>query len=148
MVHFGEFLKTWSLRSNSVTRQVSFNRTKIGGKYQTSNIKMRHFGWFSNNVELYLKAVVSIVSLSTWLRLISKWDFFALIVKWQSRLRITCWWTTLTYWAQKRTQSRWRWNCWLCMPIGCSTRYDHAYKCNWNCSWGKSSSNLRWSCWR
>ena len=32
MVHFGKFLKTWSLRSNSVTRQVSFNRTKIGGK--------------------------------------------------------------------------------------------------------------------
>ena len=32
MVHFGEFLQTWSLRSNSVTRQVSFNRTKIGGK--------------------------------------------------------------------------------------------------------------------
>ena len=34
MVHFGEFLKTWSLRSNSVTRLVSFNRTKIGGKCQ------------------------------------------------------------------------------------------------------------------
>ena len=33
-IHFGEFLKTWSLRSNSVTRQVSFNRTKIGGKCQ------------------------------------------------------------------------------------------------------------------
>ena len=29
MVHFGEFLKTWSLRSNIVTRQVSFNRTKM-----------------------------------------------------------------------------------------------------------------------
>ena len=36
MVQFGEFLKTWSLRSNSVTRQVSFNRTKIGGKCQNS----------------------------------------------------------------------------------------------------------------
>ena len=34
MVHFGEFLKTWSLRSNSVTRKASFNRTKIGGKCQ------------------------------------------------------------------------------------------------------------------
>ena len=34
MVQFGEFLKIWSLRSNSVTRQVSFNRTKIGGKCQ------------------------------------------------------------------------------------------------------------------
>ena len=28
MVHFGDFLKTWSLRSNSVTRQVTFNKTK------------------------------------------------------------------------------------------------------------------------
>ena len=37
MDNFGEFLKTWSLRSNSVTRQVSFNRTKIGGKCQ--NVK-------------------------------------------------------------------------------------------------------------
>ena len=34
MIHFGEFLKTWSLRLNSVTRQVSFNRTKIVGKCQ------------------------------------------------------------------------------------------------------------------
>ena len=29
IVHFGEFLKTWSLRSNSVTRQDSFNSLKI-----------------------------------------------------------------------------------------------------------------------
>ena len=50
MVHFGEFLKTWSLRSNSVTRLVSFNRTKIGGKCQNSKIQMRHFEWFLNNV--------------------------------------------------------------------------------------------------
>ena len=34
--HFVEFLKTWSLRSNSITRQVSFNRTKFGGKCQNS----------------------------------------------------------------------------------------------------------------
>ena len=46
MVHFGEFLKTWSLRSNRVTRQVSFNRSKIGGKCQNWNVKMRHFGDF------------------------------------------------------------------------------------------------------
>ena len=39
MVHFGEFLKTRSLRSNSVTRQVSFNRTKIGGKCQIQKFK-------------------------------------------------------------------------------------------------------------
>ena len=34
---FGEFVKPWSLRSNSVTGQVIFNRAKIGGKYQNSN---------------------------------------------------------------------------------------------------------------
>ena len=50
MAHFGEFLKTWSLRSNSVTRQVSFNRTKIGGKCQNSKNQMRHFWQFSNSV--------------------------------------------------------------------------------------------------
>ena len=38
MVHFGKFLKTLSLRSNSVTRHVTFNRTKIGG-----NAKMPKF---------------------------------------------------------------------------------------------------------
>ena len=32
-----EILKTWNLRSNSVTRQVNFNRAKIGGKCQNSN---------------------------------------------------------------------------------------------------------------
>ena len=34
---FGELLKTSSLRSNSVTRQVNFNRTKIGAKCQNAN---------------------------------------------------------------------------------------------------------------
>ena len=43
MVHFDEFLKTWSLRSNSVTRQVNFHRTKIDNKCQNWKIKMRHF---------------------------------------------------------------------------------------------------------
>ena len=36
MVHFGEFMKNLSFRSNSVTRQVNFNRTKIGEKCQNS----------------------------------------------------------------------------------------------------------------
>ena len=68
MVHFGEFLKIWSLRSNSVTRQVSFNRTKIGGKCQNSNGtfwvhfstfqqnsgEMRHLRYFLNTVLLKL----------------------------------------------------------------------------------------------
>ena len=43
-VQFGEILKTWSLRSYSVTGQVNFNGTKIGEK---GEIKMRHFGQFS-----------------------------------------------------------------------------------------------------
>ena len=33
---FGEFLKNWSLQSNSVTRQVNFDRTKI-----SENVKIR-----------------------------------------------------------------------------------------------------------
>ena len=37
MLNFGEVLKTRSLQSNSVTRQVTFNRTKNGGKCQNSN---------------------------------------------------------------------------------------------------------------
>ena len=38
MVHYGEFLKSWSLRSKSGSRQVSFNRTKVGGKCQNSKV--------------------------------------------------------------------------------------------------------------
>ena len=56
MVHFVEFLKTWSLRSNSVTRQVSFNRTKIGGKCQNQKINMRHYEWFLNHVRFIIIA--------------------------------------------------------------------------------------------
>ena len=44
---FGEFSKTWSFRSNSVTRQVNFHWTKIGEKCQ-SKIQIRHFWLFSN----------------------------------------------------------------------------------------------------
>ena len=51
---FASFLKNWSLRSNSVTSQVTFNRTKIGGKCPNWNIEMRHFEWFSNIVERWV----------------------------------------------------------------------------------------------
>ena len=40
------------MRSNRVTRQISFNRTKIGGKCQNSKIQMWLFEEFSNNVLL------------------------------------------------------------------------------------------------
>ena len=36
MVTFDKFLQNWSLWSNSVTRQVTFKKTKIGGKSQTA----------------------------------------------------------------------------------------------------------------
>ena len=38
---FGEFLKTWSLQSNSATGQVTFKRTKIGGKCQHWKFKLK-----------------------------------------------------------------------------------------------------------
>ena len=53
MVHFGEFLKTWSLRPNSVTRQVTLNRTKIGRKCQNCKTLMRHFWRFFNGQNIY-----------------------------------------------------------------------------------------------
>ena len=40
IVHFGELLKTQSWRSNSVTRQVSFNKTKND---DNSQIQIRYF---------------------------------------------------------------------------------------------------------
>ena len=54
MVNLGEF-QNLSLRSNSATRQVTFNRTKIGGKCQKCKIQMRYF--FSNSVEDVSKSV-------------------------------------------------------------------------------------------
>ena len=48
MVHFDEFLKTSSLWSNSVTRQVNFNRTKIGGKCQNSKVRLEKKDKYEN----------------------------------------------------------------------------------------------------
>ena len=43
--------KTWRcLRSKSVTRHITFDRTKIDWK--NWKYQMRHFGWFSNTVEV------------------------------------------------------------------------------------------------
>ena len=50
MVQFDEFLTNWSYLSNSVTRQATFNRTKIARKCQNWKTQMQHFGWFSNTV--------------------------------------------------------------------------------------------------
>ena len=50
---FGECKKTSSSRSNSVTRQVNYTRTKIGGKAKTERSQMRLFLWFSNTMNVY-----------------------------------------------------------------------------------------------
>ena len=47
---FGEFLKTWSLWSNSVTRHVNPSQTIIRGKYQNWKTQMRYFSWILNTV--------------------------------------------------------------------------------------------------
>ena len=51
MLNLASFWKPWK-RSNRVTRQVSLKRSKIGGKCQSWQIQMRHFGWFSNTVKV------------------------------------------------------------------------------------------------
>ena len=82
---FGEFLETWSLRSNSVTRQVNFNRTKIGGKCQNSKIQMLHFGWFSNNVT-YLCQEMTTVQIQKFPKPYSvSWDAFY----WHTHLHVS-----------------------------------------------------------
>ena len=71
MVHFGEFLKTWSLRSNRVTRQVSFNRTKNGGKCQNSNatfwVIFKQCVWCQKSKLLYENLTFLKILLNIWL---------------------------------------------------------------------------------
>ena len=74
IVHFAQFLKIWSLRSNSVTRQVNFSMTKIGGKRQNSKNQMRHFEKFSNNV-ICCPRIFASSSLDIYTRLLSKLCF-------------------------------------------------------------------------
>ena len=38
------------MRLTSVTRQITFDRTKVGDKYQNWKTQMRHFGSFSNTL--------------------------------------------------------------------------------------------------
>ena len=46
MVYYGELSKTWSMQSNSVTRQVTFNWTKNGGKCKNWKFKCDFLGDF------------------------------------------------------------------------------------------------------
>ena len=48
---FGEFWKNWDLRSNSVTRQVSFNRTKLVENAKIRKFKSDIFGDFQTMCE-------------------------------------------------------------------------------------------------
>ena len=50
MVQFGEFLKNWSLRSKSVTKQVIFLGQKLVKNAKIEKFKLRHFEGFSNTV--------------------------------------------------------------------------------------------------
>ena len=55
IVSFNSFLNTWSLWSNSVTRQVNFHRTNIGGKCQNwKKSNETFFGDFQTLCKSYL----------------------------------------------------------------------------------------------
>ena len=64
--------RSWSLRSNSVTRQVNFNRTKIGGKCQNSNVTF----WviFKQCVHLCVKCICILSLTYTCLFLAILWE--------------------------------------------------------------------------
>ena len=70
--HFGVFLKTWSFWSTNVTRQVNFNRTKIGGKGQK-------FKW---DILVIFKhcAMGFSSSFSSHFSWLSKWQLFEILV--------------------------------------------------------------------
>ena len=57
---FGEFLRTWSLRSNSVTRQVTFNRPKMVENAKINKLKCDIFSDFQNNVSDKISVKVSL----------------------------------------------------------------------------------------
>ena len=80
-----------SLRSNSVTRQVNFNRTKIS---EYAKIEMRHFGWFSNIVKRHKQGKVKQFNRFLWMKYTSEnlngkayFDYFS-ISFWSSHLSI------------------------------------------------------------
>ena len=60
------FLKTWSLRSNIVTRQVNFNRTKIGGKCQNLTIQCDILGDFQTLWIEFFAKFLSKICWDTW----------------------------------------------------------------------------------
>ena len=62
MVNFDWFLETCSLQANRVTRLVTFNRTKIGGKCQNWKTQMRHIGLFQTQWTNLLKSTFNFKS--------------------------------------------------------------------------------------
>ena len=90
-----------NLQSNSVTRQVSFYRTKNFGKWQNWKIVIRHFGWFlyTSNLDRYvvfflILTFISLIVLFNWLITSSFWASLAsisgIISFWKSPLVVFC----------------------------------------------------------
>ena len=70
--HFGVFLKTWSFWSTNITRQVNFNRTKIGGKGQK-------FKW--DILVIFKHCAMGLSSsFSSHFSWLSKWQLFEILV--------------------------------------------------------------------
>ena len=68
MVNFWELRKTVSLRSDRVPRQVTFNRTKIGGKCQNSKIQNATFWMIFKHCALSIMVISRLTNSSNSLR--------------------------------------------------------------------------------
>ena len=73
----------------SVTRQVNFNWTQIGGRCQNWQTKMRHFGWFSNTVMEEMKnAVLGKKDQSWWQLLLWLGCFIWMAKQWSQQIAV------------------------------------------------------------
>ena len=74
MVHFGELLKSITLRSNSVTRQVSFDRRQK--LVENAKIQMRHYEYHFQTVQkVFLNCPLGISYLKFFFAFLSEWTF-------------------------------------------------------------------------
>ena len=124
MVNFGEFLKTWSLLSNSVTRQVTFYWTK--NWWKMPNFKTWHFWWFSNTMHSVWKSSKN----ATWIfqtsqfwrkkrnvENVMKWDLWLIFKHYVILLLIVCFRQFFhPFWFQKMQFFVSR-NSWMCFEF-------------------------------
>ena len=122
MVRFSEFLKTWSVRSNRVTRQVSFNRSKFGGKCQNSKVQMRHFEEFSNIVQVPDKHIR--LSLAPHVRDPNERRFFKCTVSLFNG-------KYLLHVSARQRLIVWK-NHWVIFGVGLVTSFFHPLSVSWN----------------